>query len=210
MCAGAGLALLLAALAQLPLRATLRRLAPVNVFVLLMWLLLPLTGRGEALAHVGPVAVSAEGCRVAGQITLKANAVLLLFTALVGTMDVSTLGHALHHLRAPEQLAHLFLFTVRYVDVLRHEHGRLAQAMKVRCFRPRARMHTYRSIAHMVGMLLVGSFDRSERIMAAMKCRGFSGRFYLLDHFRAGRRDIVFGLAAGAVVAGLALMEWCA
>lgn len=69
-------------------------------------------------------------------------------------------------------------------------------------------LHTYRSLGHLVGMLLVRSFDRAERIAAAMKCRGFQGRFYLLDHFTFGRRDALFcGLSASLLI-GLVLLEW--
>jgi cobalt/nickel transport system permease protein len=57
-------------------------------------------------------------------------------------------------------------------------------------------------------MLLVRSLDRSERIIAAMKCRGFRGRFYLLDHFAFSRRDIWFALALILALASLALVEW--
>ena len=48
----------------------------------------------------------------------------------------------------------------------------------------------------LLGMLLVRGYDRSERIMAAMKCRGFQGRFYLLDHFSFQSRDLYFSLAS--------------
>jgi len=205
MAAALAVAVLLAALARLPLGGLLRRMAPVNAFVLAMWLLLPLTGPGASLR---PLSLSAEGCRLAAAVTLKANAVVLTFTALVATMEPVAFGHALHHLRVPDKLAHLLLFTIRYVDVLAHERLRLARAMKVRCFRPRVSLHTYRSIAHVVGMLLVHSFDRSERVLAAMKCRGFRGKFHLLDHFRAGPRDAVFAAAAGAALAGLAALEY--
>jgi cobalt/nickel transport system permease protein len=86
----------------------------------------------------------------------------------------------------------LFLFTVRYLDVLHCECLRLRWAMKVRCFHPRMDRHTYRSFGNLLGMLLVRGYDRSERIMAAMKCRGFQGRFYLLDHFSFQSRDVIF------------------
>jgi cobalt/nickel transport system permease protein len=57
-------------------------------------------------------------------------------------------------------------------------------------------------------MLLVRSLDRSERIVAAMKCRGFRGRFYLLDHFAFSRRDGWFISAAVSVLVMLAVLEW--
>ena len=56
--------------------------------------------------------------------------------------------------------------------------------------------HTYSSFGNLLGMLLVRGYDRSERILAAMKCRGFQGRFYLLDHFCFQARDVIFCLVS--------------
>jgi cobalt/nickel transport system permease protein len=107
----------------------------------------------------------------------------------------------------PDKLTHLLLFTVRYLDVLHREYLRLWAAMKTRGFRPRVNRHTYRSYSYLVGMLLVRSFDRSERVVAAMKCRGFRGRFYLLDHFALSRSDLPFCIASSVVLLVLILLE---
>jgi len=189
--------------ARLPAAATLKRLAAVNAFVLMIALLLPWTTPGRALFEVGSLAFSEQGLAAAGAIALKSNAIVLAVTALVSTVEITSLGHALVHLKVPEKLAHLLLFSVRYIDVLHHEYRRLATAMKVRCFRPRMNLHTYRSLGNLVGMLLVRSLDRSHRILAAMKCRGFRGRFYMLDHFTLTGRDVVF--AGGALLVTLVL-----
>jgi cobalt/nickel transport system permease protein len=207
---GAGLAVGVAAAlaARLPAGPVLRRLAGLGAFVALLWIVLPLTTPGPETLRLGPLAVSRAGLALAGRITLKANAIALVLTALVSTLEITTLGHALSHLRVPDKLIHLFLFTVRYVDVLHHEYSRLRQAMRVRCFRPGANGHTYRTFGHLVGMLLVKSLDRSERILAAMRCRGFRGRFYVLHHFAFAGRDAAFGaLALGGLLA-LGWMAW--
>ncbi len=70
--------------------------------------------------------------------------------------------------------------------------------MKVRGFRPHMDRHTYRSMGNLFGMLLVRAYDRSQRILAAMKCRNFQGRFYLLDHFHFQSSRFVFLSGFGA------------
>jgi cobalt/nickel transport system permease protein len=145
---------------------------------------------------------------MAATIALKGNAILLLMLVLLGSLDASTLGHALSHLYVPEKLTHLLLLSVRYLDVLHRESLRLRAAMKVRGFRPRMNRHTYRSYGHLVGMLLVRSFDRSERVAAAMKCRGFRGRFYLLDHFAFSPCDVPFSIAAALILFAMVALEW--
>jgi cobalt/nickel transport system permease protein len=187
-----------------------KRLLPLNVLLLVVAVVLPVTTPGTAVGHLGPISLSHEGLLLAAKIVLKGNAILLMLVSLLGSMDGSTFGHAMSHLRVPEKLTHLLLFTVRYLDVLRLESLRLRGAMKVRGFRPRVNRHTYRTYGYLVGMLLVRSFDRSERIVAAMKCRGFRGRFYLLDHFHFRWSDLPFAVVSLLVLAALAWGEWWA
>jgi cobalt/nickel transport system permease protein len=169
-----------------------KRLLPLNALMFLLAVLLPLSVPGKPLFVFGPFHYSPAGLLLVARIALKGNSIVLAILALVGTMDVNTLGHALRHLHVPDRLTQLLLFTVRYLDVLHREYLRLRGAMKARGFRPRMNRHTYRSFGNLLGMLLVRGYDRAERILAAMKCRGFSGRFYLLDHFSFHRRDLVF------------------
>jgi cobalt/nickel transport system permease protein len=186
-----------------------RRLVPINAVMLVLLILLPLTTAGQPLARLGPLEFTGEGLRLALLILLKGNAILLALTVLLGSMEMTTLGHTFAHLRVPDKLTHLLLFTVRYVDVLRRENHRLHTAMKMRGFRPRMDRHTYRAYGYLVGMLLVRSLDRAERIVAAMKCRGFRGRFYLLDHFAvAPRRDVPFALVCLVVLLAVVWVEW--
>jgi cobalt/nickel transport system permease protein len=208
LAAAAVLALGLVGAARVPPKALARRLGALGAFLIMLWVVLPLTTPGQAACHLGSAGLSRAGLALAGRITLKSSAIVLALTALLSTMEPASLGHALRHLGVPAKLAHLLLMTVRYLDVLHHEYERLVRAMKVRCFRPRMTRHTYRSLGYLVGMLLVGSFDRSGRIQAAMKCRGFRGEFHPLDHFRFGRRDAAFALGAAALLASLALAEW--
>jgi cobalt/nickel transport system permease protein len=52
-----------------------------------------------------------------------------------------------------------------------------------------------------VGLLLVRGMERAERVLAAMKCRAFDGRFRELEGFAVRRADVVFAIAAVAHVA---------
>lgn len=190
--AALGVALVLMRLAQLPAGPTLRRMAAMDALMLFILLLLPFTTPGTPLFAWGGLVASEEGLHTAIQILLKANAIVLVLLALVGSLDAVTLGHALARLRVPAKLTQLLFFTVRYIDVIGEESKRLRTAMRARAFRPRNRLHTYRSLGYLVGMLLVRSLERSERILGAMRCRGFQGRFHVLDDFAFGRADARF------------------
>ncbi len=187
--------------ARLPAATTLKRMALMDGFILLLLLLLPFTVPGEPAFHLFGWPASWAGLEQAGAIALKANAIVLMLLALVGSMDPTSLGHALARLRVPENLVHLLLFTVRYIAVVDAEYRRLRWAMRLRGFQAHTDLHSFRSLGYLIGMLLVRALERSERILVAMKCRGFTGRLVLLDLLRFGRRDLLFGAALGLVLA---------
>jgi cobalt/nickel transport system permease protein len=141
-------------------------------------------------------------------IAVKANAIMLVFTALIATIDPVTLGGALNALGCPEKLTHLLFFVVRYVENIQKELTRLSNAMRLRCFRPAFSRHTFRSYGYLVGMLLVKSLDRSERILEAMKCRGFQNRFYTLTTFQFTNVDTIFLACWTCLLVGLGVIAW--
>jgi cobalt/nickel transport system permease protein len=202
-----GLAIALMLAARLPAVPTLRRMAAMDGFMLAILLMLPFTVPGTPIFAWGGFSASAQGLAKAVEILLKANAVVLVLLALVGSLDAVTLGHALARLRMPANLVQLLFFTVRYIGVIGDEYTRLRTAMRARGFRPGNSFHTYRSIGYLVGILLVRSLERSERILAAMRCRGFQGRFYPLDDFAYGRADALFAGLALMTFAGLLIVD---
>ncbi len=195
-----GIVVLLAA--QLPLLPLLKRLWAVNLFVAFLWLVLPWRlelGQGWNWSLVW----DPRGLALAARITLKTNAIVMILIGLLSTSPINNLFHALAHLRAPEKLVQLFLFFYRYLHVLHREYHKLSWAIKARGFQPANNLHTYRTYAHLAGMVLVKSYDRAERVYQAMLCRGFDGTYWLLDHFHWSRRESLFSIIFGAALAGL-------
>ncbi len=184
----------LTVVAALDPRKLFNRLVAVNAFVFLLWFFIPFSHPGEALFHLGPLTATREGVLYVLSITLKTNAIVLATIAILGTSEIFSLAHALVHLKMPDKLVHLFFFFYRYISVLHEEYGRLRNAMIIRCFKAGTNMHTYRTYAYLVGMLIVRSHERSQRIYQAMLCRGFKGRFPVMTHFRLKTGDAVFGL----------------
>ncbi len=198
-----------AALFGLPPATAIRRLVAAQASLLLLLVTVPFSIPGEPLLRLGPLVASDAGLRRAAIIALKANAVLLAALALLGTLDATRVGHALHRLHAPASLVHLMLFTVRYLTRLEEEFARLRTAMRARAFRPRTDRHTWRSLGQLAGMLLVRSAARAERVMQAMRCRGFTGRLHVLDDLHWRPADGVFAATFCLGLVGLvALDRW--
>jgi cobalt/nickel transport system permease protein len=205
--AALAVSLVLLGFARLRLREVLRRLLIINGLVVFLWVMVPFTFPGETLFRLGPLQASREGVLAAAQITLKSNAIMLVFIALVATMPFASLGHALHRLRVPDKIVHLLLMTYRYVFVLEQEYHRLTRAARLRGFRPGTNLHTYRTYAYLVGMLFVRASERAERVRRAMICRGFKRRFHSLQEFKAGPGNRIFLLVMSAAILGIAALE---
>lgn len=169
---------------KLNIKRTLRRVVAMDLFMLTLICVLPFTTPGDTMFTLFGLSASWQGLTHALLITLKANAVLLVLFSLVATMSASTFGHALAHLKVPDKLVHLLLFLVRYLDVISQEYKKMRRAMQARAFVMGTNFHTWKSIGYLFGMLLIRSIERAERILGAMKCRGFCGRFYLNDEMK--------------------------
>ncbi len=189
--------------ARLPPGRTVGRVAALDLFIVFSVLLLPFTVTGTEIARIGSLVASREGGLAAIVILLKATAIILALLSLVGTLDAVELGRALARLAVPSKLIALLFFTVRYIEVLHREQERLRLALKARAFTMRTDLHTWQTTGYLVGMLLVRSFDRAERILAAMKCRGFTGAFPGPEAGVPDRRDVLFAIGCAALLAGL-------
>jgi len=188
-------------------RDLFRRLVVLEGLLAVVLLTLPFTVPGQALLAVGPLTATRQGVLLATLIVLKAHAVVLALLGLVGSLAPAVLGHGLARMGLPEKLVHLLLLTVRQIELLHQEHLRLRQAMRARAFVARSDRHTWNSYGNLVGMLLVRSLERSRRIQAAMRCRGFHGRFYLLEARPWRAADTVFLVVLLLLLGGLLALD---
>lgn len=202
------ISLFLVAMARLPIKKVFYRVLLVNGLILFLWFVLPFTYNGEKLFTIGPFSATKQGILLASQITVKSNSILLCMIALLSTTPIFSLGQAMGQLCLPDKITHLFLFTFRYTHVIYKEYRRLITAMKMRGFVPGTTMHTYKSYAYLVGMLLVRSYDRAERIHKAMRCRGFNKKYHSLTQFSLKTEDILCLALMSALISGLAVLQW--
>ena len=190
--AGLALSVCLIEVSGLPLVEVAKRLTVINLFNVILFLVLPFTYEGMPAFFVGPLACTREGLLLAARISLKSNAILMVFIALIATMPIATLGHGLHRLHMPKKLVYLLLIAYRYVFVLEQEYQRLNTAIRVRGFVPKTNLHTYKTYAYLFGMLLVRSLARADRVYQSMLCRGFKGKFYCIHRFSFSRTDRIW------------------
>lgn len=202
----AAFALLVAA--RHPPRLLRRRISAIEGLVVAVVVTLPFAVPGEAVWSLGPLRVSDAGLVRAAVVALRANAIAVAVLALLGGLDATRLGRALAQLRAPPGLVATLAFATRYLSVLERELVRLHEGMRARGFRPRADLRTWRTLGWFVGAMTVRAFERSERVLDAMRCRGFDGRFPIEAERRWPRREGALLALAGGLLAVFATGGW--
>jgi len=199
------LALVLVLLGGIPWTWYARRLAIVALFLALFVAWLPWLVPGDGL-EAGPLRLSLAGLSLAVLIILKALTIVSLMLVLWATAPLDETLKAAHALYVPGLLVQLSALTYRYVFVLGEELGRLRIALRVRGYRNRPTLHSYRTVGHVTGALLVRGYERAERVGQAMRCRGFDRRFRSLTEFRTRVADVA-GFCA-IVLAAAGVLVW--
>ncbi len=202
---GAALGAALAVWAWADRRPLLRRWLLVNTFLVLMSLPLTFSTPGAMALQAGPLTITVPGLVRSITIVLRGNSIFLCCAALLGTLGAMDIARALQQLGMPSKLTQLFFLTIRYSDTLTMEYRTLRLALRARGFRPSLNAHSLRTFGYLVGNLLARSFDRSQRVLDAMKCRGFQGTFHVLQpaRFRTGDR-----LALATAVLLVMVITW--
>lgn len=200
----------LCALGRVPAGAVAGRAGLVALAVSPFLVFVPLTYAAGPAWDLGAVRVSAPGLAAAAAVAARVIAVGLLALALVRTAPFHHTLAAAHALYLPGVLVQVAQLAYRYTFVLAAEARRVRVALRARAFRVRTDVHTYRTLGHSVGSLLVRSGDRAERVADAMRCRGFDGSYHTLAAFRTTAADVGSFLlaAAGTITLVLADRAW--
>lgn len=193
----AALLLALAAyrLAAIPWRRGLKRLLGMTGFLSMFLLMLPLTAvprAGDLVLVFGNfdlLSFNLRGLDLALLIILRATTVALLMEPLLATAPLPVTLAGLSRMGVPQRLTELLLISHRYLYVFVHEARRMQVGMEVRGFRKKTNVATLRSVGNFVGMLFVRSFERTERVYAAMVARGYQGAWPQTINFSSSAGD---------------------
>ena len=123
------------------------------------------------LAADGRPAGIAPAASVAG----KGYAAALLLSFLTESTPLSQLLWAMRKLGSPESLNMILSMMYRYTSLLEEEWHRLQRARDSRTVRPLTLMQMVPAYGRQAATLLLRSWERSERVHAAMLARGFDG-----------------------------------
>ncbi|HVK11777.1 MAG TPA: cobalt ECF transporter T component CbiQ [Gemmataceae bacterium] len=190
--AAVGIALALALVGRVRFSVVAGRAGLLLLVTLPFVVFVPLTQGADSPGwDIGPLHVSRPGLVAGAVITLRVLAVGLLALVLTRTAPLSRTLSAAHALRMPGVLVQVAQLAYRYTFVLAAEARRLRIAMRTRGFRARTSRHTYRTLGHGVGSLLVRGGDHADRVADAMRCRGFDGTYRTATTFRTTPADVL-------------------
>lgn len=167
----------IAVVSRVPLRFLLLRLLAVAPFVLFA-LFIPFVATGETIAILG-FEVSVEGLWGAWNILAKAVLGASVSIVLTATTEIPDIIGGLGVLRVPALFTSIGIFMIRYLELVADELKRMRVAMTARGYDPRW-LSQARPIASAAGALFIRSYERGERVHAAMLARGFTGEMPML------------------------------
>ncbi|MBS3818864.1 cobalt ECF transporter T component CbiQ [bacterium] len=170
-------------LSSVPFKRWVSRLAlifPLLAFIGLSVILFkqdPQWTRGEILWNLG----------------VKTVLIFMSVLLLVLSTGFYRLVKGLELLKVPSLVISVVTFAYRYSFLLSQEAESMRKAKLSRSFGRRKKTQEVKTLMHMVPHLFFRTFERSERIYAAMLSRGFDRKVKTLILFRMKTEDWIFG-----------------
>lgn len=167
-----------------------------------LWVL-PLLGGRWAVTDAGLVRF--------GSIVVRSYLSVQAAVLLASTTPFPDLLWGMRALRIPRVLVVIGGFLYRYLFVLADEAARLMRAREARSMAPDGRgggsvRWRARVTGGMVGSFFIRSYERSERIYAAMLARGYDGEVRALSPPSLRATDLMVGVLAGLTLLTILLI----
>jgi len=198
-------------ISKLPPLYVLKRSLVIFPFVLMTAIFIPFFKQGEAVGSYNiwlwQVSVTYSGLLVLANVVIKALLCILSLILLSATTKFTDLLKGLKQLGVPKVIILILSFMYRYIFVLVDEVMRMRQARDSRNFGS-GRLRQLKTLGNMIGTLFIRSYERGERVYAAMLARGFDGEVRSLHQLNFERVDAYFGAAFGLALVSLVIIFW--
>jgi cobalt/nickel transport system permease protein len=205
-----GIAVIMFALSKLPPLYVLKRSLVIIPFVLLIAVFIPFFKEGEVAGSYNiwlwRISVTYTGLLIMASVVIKAWLSILALILLSSTTKLDYLLNGLSQLGVPRVMILIVSFMYRYIFVLADEVMRVKQARESRNFGG-SWLHHMKSTGNMLGTLFIRSYERAERVYAAMLSRGYEGQIRTTHKLRFRQADAYFGAVFGVVLV-LSYVMW--
>ena len=166
---------LLTGISGIHLRFYLKKIYYPLLFLLPLFLFLPVSSGGKILVSIGILNIYTEGILISLLISIKVISIIILINIMISTATFRNTAAALKTLRVPDKMLNIILFTYRYFFVFFETLRKMRIALTLRGSGKRNSVKSFSSSANLAGSILVRSYEQTERIYNAMLLRGYNG-----------------------------------
>lgn len=191
---GLGIAGLIYFIAKLPKEFVMHRLKVVFLFLFPLLIIMPLTVDGQAIVQYHSIKVTLEGFQYSSLVIIRALSAVTLVLIMLGTTRFDITIKALYMLRVPGMLIQMLMFTYRYIFVIMDEFQRMWEAMGSKGFKLKANIYGLSLLGNIIGMLIIKSYDRAQRVYQSMISKGYTGNPATIVNFKLQAKDYAIGL----------------
>ncbi len=128
-------------------------------------------------------------------ILIRSNLIMSLNILVLSGLSPFEIYEGVVSLPIPKGIKLLFLYLIKFVEILQREYSKLQEALEVRGFTPKTNLLTYKSYAFIIGNMLAKSLKRARDMYDAMVFRGFTGDVYLFRERVIGFADVLLVLS---------------
>ncbi|OGW75692.1 MAG: cobalt ECF transporter T component CbiQ [Omnitrophica bacterium RBG_13_46_9] len=186
---------ILVILSRIPVSFILARSSVVIPFVIMIAIFIPFVKEGKVAGAYSfgtlKLTVTYNGLVILLNVLVKSYLSVLCMTVFTASLKFSVLLKAFERLKFPNLLIMIFSFMYRYIFVVIDELMHVKQAKDSRTVGGGRLSHT-KTLANVLGVLFVRSYERAESVYIAMRSRGFNGTINTLYDFRLRVADIAF------------------
>lgn len=198
-------------LARLPFRYVLKRSLIILPFVLMITIFVPFFKQGQEAwgCNIGiwHVAVTYQGLSTLINVTIKAWLSMLCLTIMTSTTKFADMLEGMYLLKVPAVFVQIISFMYRYLFVLVDQAMRMQIAIDSRNFGANREL-IFKTIGNIIGSLFIRSYERGERIYAAMLSRGYNGEIPSVHKLRFRFRDACFVSSLAALIIFPVILWW--
>ncbi len=203
--------LALIALSRLPLEYVLKRSLVIFPFVIMVAIFVPFFKQGQVAASydIGAwhIAVTYEGLAVLLNVIIKSWLCILCLIVLSSSTKFEELMHGMFRLKVPRVFVQITSFMYRYMFVLSDQAMRMQMARDSRNYGLN-RTNILKTVGNIIGMLFIRSYERAERIYAAMLSRGYNGEIVVVNQLRFSLPDAYFAVSLALLIICPAIIWW--
>lgn len=163
-------------ISKLPLNFVYTRLKHPIIFIFAIFMVMCFTVEGKIIIGSYFVNITLDGLKLGLLIFLRAIAALILAFLMLATNRFDTTIKALYMLKLPNIVVQMIVFSYRYIFVLVDEFQNMKKSMSAKGFEIKANRYGLSTIGNLIGMLLVKSYERGERVHKSMISKGYEGK----------------------------------